>query len=94
MLVDTDVLIWHLRGYRQASLCLDRLSALTLSVVSYLELIQGMRNKAELAAVQKMLALRRADVLPLTPATAQRAVGLMEKHFASIDGLQIERFEA
>jgi predicted nucleic acid-binding protein len=36
-----------LRGYRQASLRLDRLSELTLSVVSYLELIQGMRNKAE-----------------------------------------------
>jgi len=84
-----------------------------------------MRNKTELAAVQKMLVLRKADVLPLTPAITQRAVGLMEtlalshglqvtdaliaatalehrlalrsgniKHFASIDGLQIERFEA
>jgi predicted nucleic acid-binding protein len=125
VLVDTDVLIWHLRGYRQATQRLDRLSELTLSVVSYLELIQGMRNKTELAAVQKMLALRKADVLPLTPAITQRAVSLMEtlalshglqvtdaliaatalehrltllsgniKHFASIEGLQIERFEA
>ena len=88
MLVDTDVLIWHLRGYQQAAQRLDRLSGLTLSAISFLELIQGMRNKAELAAVQKMLALRKADVLPLTPAITQRAVSLMEI-LALSHGLQI-----
>ena len=88
MLVDTDVLIWHLRGYQQAAQRLDRLFGLTLSAISYLELIQGMRNKAELAAVQKMLALRKADVLPLTAAITQRAVNLMEA-LALSHGLQI-----
>ena len=88
MLVDTDVLIWHLRGYQQAAQRLDRLFGLTLSAISYLELIQGMRNKTELAAVQKMLALRKADVLPLTPAITQRAVSLMEI-LALSHGLQI-----
>jgi predicted nucleic acid-binding protein len=77
MLVDTDVLIWHLRGYAQAAQCLDRLPQLTLSAMSYLELLQGMRSKDELTAVQKMLALRRANVLPLTPAITQRATELM-----------------
>ena len=48
MLVDTDVLIWHLRGYAQATRRLDQLGSLTLSAVSYLEVLQGMRNKAEL----------------------------------------------
>ena len=33
MLVDTDVLIWHLRGYAQATLRLDQLDALTISAV-------------------------------------------------------------
>ena len=88
MLVDTDVLIWHLRGYQQAAQRLDRLSGLTLSAISFLELIQGMRNKTELAAIQKMLALRKADVLPLTPAITQRAVSLMEI-LALSHGLQI-----
>ena len=88
MLVDTDVLIWHLRGYQQAAQRLDRLSGLTLSVASYLELIQGMRNKAEFAAVQKMLALRKADVLPLTAAITLRATSLMET-LALSHGLQI-----
>ena len=48
VLVDTDVLIWHLRGYAQATRRLDQLPALTISAVSYLEVLQGMRNKAEL----------------------------------------------
>ncbi|MGN6828181.1 type II toxin-antitoxin system VapC family toxin [Paucibacter sp. M5-1] len=78
MLVDTDVLIWHLRGYPQATRQLDALDALTLSAVSYLELLQGMRNKAELAALKKMLERRGATVLPLTESITSQATGLME----------------
>ena len=78
MLVDTDVLIWHLRGYSQATRRLDQLPALTLSAVSYLEVMQGIRNKAELVAVQKMLERRQATLLPITEAITQRAIALME----------------
>jgi predicted nucleic acid-binding protein len=77
VLVDTDVLIWYLRGYPQAAHCLDQLPQLTLSAMSYLELLQGMRNKEELAAVQRMFSLRQANVLPLTAAITQRATELM-----------------
>ncbi len=78
MLVDTDVLIWHLRGYPQATRRLDELGALTLSAVSYLEVLQGMRNKAELVAVKKMLQHRSATLLPVSEAITQRAIKLME----------------
>ena len=78
MLVDTDVLIWHLRGYPEATHRLDQLNPLMLSAISYLELLQGMRSKAELTAVKKMLELRRAAVLPITEAITQRAIALME----------------
>jgi len=78
VLVDTDVLIWHLRGYAQATRRLDQLDSLALSAVTYLELLQGMRNKAELAAVKKMLERRGANTLPLTEAVTQRACVLME----------------
>lgn len=88
MLVDTDVLIWHLRGYAQATRRLDRLDALTLSVVSYLELVQGMRNRGELVALKLMLERRRASVLPLNEAITQRAVTLMESLTLS-HGLQM-----
>ena len=78
MLVDTDVLIWHLRGYPQATRRLDELGALTLSAVSYLEVLQGMRNKAELVAVKKMLTYRGATLLAVSEGITQRAIELME----------------
>ena len=37
-----------------------------------------MRSRAELLAVQKSLALRNAEQLPVTPAITLRAVSLME----------------
>ena len=88
MLVDTDVLIWHLRGYPQATRRLDQLNSLTISAVTYLEVLQGMRNRAELVAVQKMLELRKAAVLPLTETITQRAIALMES-LALSHGLQM-----
>jgi len=88
MLVDTDVLIWHLRGYPQATRRLDELGALTLSAVSYLGVLQGMRNKAELVAVKKMLQHRMATLLPLSEAITQRAIELMESITLS-HGLQM-----
>lgn len=88
VLVDTDVLIWHLRGYPQATRRLDQLDSLALSAVTYLELLQGMRNNAELAAVKKMLERRGANTLPLTEAITQRACALMEL-LAMSHGLQM-----
>jgi predicted nucleic acid-binding protein len=46
--------------------------------VSYLELLQGMRNRAEMLAVQKMLQRRRAEILPITETITRRATDLME----------------
>jgi len=88
MLVDTDVLIWHLRGYAQATRRLDELGALTLSAVSYLEVLQGIRNKAEFVAVKKMLERRAATLLPVSEAITQRAIALMESLTLS-HGLQM-----
>lgn len=62
MLVDTDVLIWHLRGYAQATRRLDELDSLRLSAVSYMELVQGMRDKTELAAVKQVAGYRGTKV--------------------------------
>ncbi len=88
MLVDTDVLIWHLRGYAQATRRLDQLAGLTLSAVSYLEILQGMRSKAELASINKMLERRSATVLPVSEPITRRAIDLMESLSLS-HGLQM-----
>lgn len=88
MLVDTDVLIWHLRGYPSATRRLDELGALTMSAISWLEVLQGMRNKAEFVAVKKMLDKRAARLLPVTEAITHRATELMESLTLS-HGLQM-----
>jgi predicted nucleic acid-binding protein len=88
MLVDTDVLIWHLRGYPQATRRLDQMDKLTLSAVTYLEVLQGLRNKVEFAAIKKMLECRNAILLPVTESITQRATMLMESLTLS-HGLQM-----
>jgi predicted nucleic acid-binding protein len=88
MLVDTDVLIWHLRGYAQATQKLDSLANLTISAVTYMELLQGLRNKAEMTALQQSLAMRRTQRLPPTPAITERATALMESLVLS-EGMQM-----
>lgn len=79
MLVDTDVMIWHLRGYPVAAQRLDQLQQLVISAVTYMELLQGMRNNTEMVALQKSLALRKATQLPLTPDITTKAIELMER---------------
>jgi predicted nucleic acid-binding protein len=78
LLIDTDVLIWHLRGYPKAAAALDKAGSFAISSVSYMELLQGMRGKAELLAVKKMLQQRNAVMLEVTATSSQRAVTLME----------------
>ena len=78
MLVDTDVLIWHLRGHASAARRLDQLPQLTISAVTWCELLQGMRSKDELNATKKMLVRRQAIILPLTEPITVDAIGLME----------------
>jgi predicted nucleic acid-binding protein len=78
MLVDTDILVWYLRGSLAASRALDEVSGFSISAVTYTELLQGLRNKGELAALRRSLDSRRTTILPVTAAITTRAVALME----------------
>lgn len=59
MIVDTDVLIWYSRGHQKAIDVVHGLDGFSLSVVTYMEIAQGVRNKKELHSFQK--ALRTLD---------------------------------
>lgn len=62
-LVDTDVLIWYLKGNDNARQEIEALPGFFISVVTYIELVQGMRNKQELVALRRALRLWNAKVL-------------------------------
>ena len=70
-LVDSDVLIWNWRG-QQAAATLLAAEAFALSAVSYMELIQGMRNARELKKLQSDLRLWQVRLLPITEAISWR----------------------
>ena len=47
ILLDTDVIIWYLRGNPKAYELIHALPSFAVSAVTYMELVQGMRNKEE-----------------------------------------------
>jgi hypothetical protein len=81
MLIDTDVLIWYMRGKRSAADFLDAVPSKSISAVTYMELVQGMRNKEELLALRNGLREWKCSVLHITDAISHRAVIYVERHF-------------
>lgn len=83
MLVDTDVFIWFMRGSEKAAGFLRGAKATAISAVTYMELVQGLRDKHELAALRRALKAWRAPVLPINEAISNRAMVYVEQHFLS-----------
>lgn len=88
MLVDTDVLIWNLRGNERAAEWLDDHRGFHVSAVTYMELVQGLRNKAEFRQLRQAIRFWEASILHLTEAVSARASYLVEEH-ALANGLQL-----
>ena len=83
VLIDSDVLVWFTRGHPKAVAALESAVDWYISAVSYMELIQGCRNKAELKAVQKALKSVDDGVLPVTQGISDLACTLVEKYSLS-----------
>lgn len=83
MLIDTDVLIWYLRGNQQAYEAIENLNGFSVSVVTYMELVQGMRNKQELNSLRQALRGWNAQVLYLSEEISAKAMFYVEQHFLS-----------
>ena len=49
MILDTDVMIWFLRGNQRAIDAVMEAMPFSISIVTYMELVRGMRDKRELA---------------------------------------------
>lgn len=79
VLIDSDVLIWLTRGHVGAATRLQAIDNWRISVVTYMELAQGCRDKAELAQLKKGLAARNTEILPITPAISRRAAEWIDR---------------
>ncbi len=83
MLLDTDVLIWYLRGNEQAREAIENMNGFSLSVVTYMELVQGMRNKQELKSLRQALRGWNAGIIYLSEEISAKAMFFVEQHFLS-----------
>jgi predicted nucleic acid-binding protein len=83
VLIDSDVLIWFARGNLQAAAAVNAISDSYISAVSYMELVQGCRNKSELKVMQRAFKSNDHDVLPVTHVISDLACELVEQYALS-----------
>ncbi|MBQ4479782.1 MAG: type II toxin-antitoxin system VapC family toxin [Victivallales bacterium] len=80
MLFDTDVLIWLFRGMKKAAQLVNTTSERQLSIINYMEILQGAKNKFEQLSYKHFFSQYHFDILPITEAISHRAAILVEEH--------------
>lgn len=83
MIIDTDVLIWYMKGNENAYRIIEELRGFFISVVTYMELVQGMRNKNELNHLRKALYAWNSTVLYISEDISVKAMFFIEQHYLS-----------
>ena len=81
MIIDTDVLIWYLRG--NAKEIVEKSIPFSLSAVTYMELVQGMKDKTEFRKFQKQLKNWKIQILHLDQEISARAIFYVQEYFLS-----------
>jgi predicted nucleic acid-binding protein len=87
MIVDTDVLIWYFRGNHKAEKYLSNTEEISISAVTLMELIQGVKNKQELQTINKFLHANTIRVYYITEEINLHAIHLLEGYTLS-DGIE------
>ena len=88
MLFDTDVIIWFLRGNAAAAEMLAGVKQREASLITWLELLQGVRNKREMAELEALFPRLGFTILPLSESVGKRAADYLKEHVLK-DGLVI-----
>ena len=80
MQFDTDVLIWVFRGNPKAARVVDGSERREISVVTYMELIQGARNREDIRDIKSFLSDFAFEVIPITENIGHRAAIYIEEY--------------
>ena len=80
MIFDTDVLIWVQRGNEKAARTIDQSADRHISVMTYMELLQTARNKAQHDCVRDFLREYGFQTLPISENIGHRAAVYVEEY--------------
>ncbi len=83
MIFDTDILIWVQRGNEKAAKLIEKAEGRHLSIQSYMELLQGAKNKTHHKYVKDFISEFEFSVLPFTENIGHRALIYVEEYALS-----------
>jgi len=83
MIIDTDVFIWYMKGNERAYDLIENSKSFFISVITYIELVQGMRNKKELTNLRNALREWNTQILYISEEISAKAMFYVEQHFLS-----------
>lgn len=80
MMYDTDVLIWFTRGNEKAARAFEKDADKSISVQTYMELLQGARDRTEQEHLKDFIFSYDFHVLPLSENVGHRALVYVEEY--------------
>ena len=83
MIIDTDVLIWYLRGNDKAKNIVEDNVPFSISVVTYMEIIQGMKNKEEFKLFQRQMLRWNTNIIQIDQEISSRAMFYVQEYSLS-----------
>ena len=83
MLFDTDILVWIQRGNHRAAALVEREEERSISVLTYMELLQGAREKRRHEHILDFLSEYSFRILPLSENIGHRAAVYIEEYSLS-----------
>jgi len=82
-LLDTDVLVWYLRGNQNAYDLIHSIGQFSISSITYMELVRGMRNKEELRTLKRVLKQWHVKIIYVDEEISAQAIFYVEEYFLS-----------
>lgn len=83
LIFDSDVLIWFFRGNTNAQQKVLAEAPFRISAVTYMELVQGMKNKQELSALKKFLNNLDVEIIQIDSMISTKAIACVENFYLS-----------
>jgi tRNA(fMet)-specific endonuclease VapC len=82
LILDSDIIVWVLRGHPRAIALVDPLppAERNVSTISYMELLRGCRDKPDMQRTVKLFEDELGEIVPLDDRVTGIAVELMERH--------------